>query len=145
MSAPSPFVQATRELGESVDQLHRAVRLTNRMLDERLPRPRPLNLDPPTKPWLRGLLALVPGAAEQFTKQVPATHVVETKLEDGQVEVHVTCCSGPVLLSQVGELVDCPTPCGRWFLRTEIDVRVAKYDVKEIPDRYAGPGWTPLP
>jgi hypothetical protein len=143
---PPPAVQAARELRASIDALHSTVETTRRMLDARLEEPRPVDARLPVKPF-RGAsgvlraMRLVPGLAAQFAASVPETHV-----EQLERDVLGVRCHELVLLVAVGALEPCPgAGCGRWFLRTERGVRVARWEPEELEDRYAGPGWTPLP
>lgn len=78
-------------------------------------------------PW-RGTPGLVfllrlPGFAAQFRHEVPAAFVVRV-LAEGEA---VACRCGGLVAIAYGELVECSGGCGRWFLRTEESVRVAKW------------------
>ncbi len=69
------------------------------------------------------VLALRMGMAAQFEKHVPERFVTYV-LASG---VAVACTCGEVVPIDVGEVVECPGGCGRFFLRTETSVRVARW------------------
>lgn len=139
MSKEPVLVTATHELRESVDGLHGAVLETQRLLAARLPPPRQVDFTAVRKPvhGAHGLLLLLrvnPSMAADWAKQVPQSH-----LQDGAVRC---TCGETVELGGVGAMVDCPG-CDRHFLTVENGARVARWPDEPVPDRYAGPGWTP--
>lgn len=74
----------------------------------------------PRNPW-RGTPGLVfmlrlPGFAAQFETRVPAEYLLGP---------WVLCTCGE--LQVLAELAECAAGCGRWFLRTEASVRVARW------------------
>ncbi len=69
------------------------------------------------------VLALRMGMAAQFEKRVPERFVTYV-LASG---VAVACACGEVVPIDVGEVVECPGGCERWFLATESSVRVARW------------------
>lgn len=77
-------------------------------------------------PW-RGtpglvLLLQLPGFAAQFETRVP---------EEYRLGPWVLCTCGELQVIRYAELAECPGGCGRWFLRTEESVRVAKWATVE--------------
>lgn len=76
----------------------------------------------PRNPFGAGrLLRIAPGLAAQFQRTVPVSHVTA----EG-----VRCCAGVVPVA-VGEIAECPGGCGRFFLRTETSVRVARWNEED--------------
>lgn len=79
----------------------------------------------PRNPW-RGtpglmLLLRLPGFAEQFKRRVPDTH---------RLGPWILCTCGELQALRVRELAECGGHCGRWFLRCESSVRVARWAPK---------------
>lgn len=64
------------------------------------------------------VLLLRMGLAAQFEKRVPESHVMGYA---------VACVCGEVAALDVGEVCECAGGCGRWFLRTETGMRVARW------------------
>lgn len=65
------------------------------------------------------LVGALPGFAELWKVKVPA-EAVERSSEGWTV----ACRCGASVAVVLGDVVFCPGDCGRWFLRTEVDVRV---------------------
>lgn len=64
------------------------------------------------------LFLRLPGAAQQFRTVVPA---------DYRLGPWLLCVCGELQVLEVSEIVECAGECGRWFLRTEGSVRVARW------------------
>lgn len=64
------------------------------------------------------LFLRLPGAAQQFVREVP---------DEYRLGPWVLCVCGELQALEVGELAECAGACSRWFLRTETSVRVAKW------------------
>lgn len=58
------------------------------------------------------------GLARQFEKRVPEEYVMGYA---------VACVCGEIAALDVGEIAACVGGCGRWFLRTEESMRVARW------------------
>jgi hypothetical protein len=126
-------VDAAHVVAEAVRGLTEAVRKLE-------PAQPPRNVSPARRARAAWLL-LIPGAAREFEKRVPADHLEDEENDPGGA---VRCvCEARTVLKR-GELAECAGGCGRWFLRTDGSVRVAKWEAPcELEDRYAGAGWTP--
>jgi hypothetical protein len=64
------------------------------------------------------LFLRLPGAAAQFEKRVPGEYVMGYA---------VACVCGEVAALDVGDIAECAGGCGRWFMRTENTMRVARW------------------
>lgn len=62
------------------------------------------------------------GLARQFAVEVPETH---------RMGPWVACTCGALVSLDRGELAECEHRCGRWFLRTESTIRVARWPVDD--------------
>lgn len=65
-------------------------------------------------------LLRLPGFAQQFAREVP---------EEYRLGSWILCVCGELFTVDVGEVAECAGGCGRWFLRAESSVRVARWDV----------------
>lgn len=64
------------------------------------------------------VLLLRMGLAEQFRKVVPGEYLLGP---------WVLCACGELQALEVGEVAECAGGCGRWFLRSEDSMRVARW------------------
>lgn len=64
------------------------------------------------------LFLRLPGAAQQFEKRVPDEYVLGG---------WVLCTCGELTVLDAGDIAECAGGCGRWFLRTEVGMRVARW------------------
>lgn len=101
LAAPGPELEPFRLPGREYDHLGRAV---------------------PRNPFAgkQGVVLFLqwPGAAEQFAREVPT---------DYRLGPWVLCMCGELVALEVGEIAECAGECGRFFLRTEASVRVARW------------------
>ena len=68
----------------------------------------------------------IPGAAAEWRHSVPETHLKD----DGAT---VICRCGAETTLEVGDVEECAGHCGRFFLRAESSMRVAKWDACLLP------------
>lgn len=68
------------------------------------------------------VLLLGMGLAAQFERVVP---------DEYRLGPWVLCVCGELQALDVGEVAECVGACGRWFLRAESSVRVARWDRTE--------------
>jgi hypothetical protein len=93
-------------------------------------------LDPPTivvgDDWVRptrviALLRALPGFAALWEAKVPVEYLERA----GEIWRVKSPC-GELVLVELAVVTFCPDDCGRWFLRTERDVRVKRWDREPV-------------
>ncbi len=82
----------------------------------------------PRNPFTGGLLLRLPGLAAEFKRVAP---------DEYRLGPWVLCVCGDLFVVELGEVAECPGACGRWFLRTEASVRVARWPVEVESDEDA--------